>query len=133
MRDLLSMAAVLLAAILIFGFRTPILAALKRFDDRNVARRMQEARDRGDRLAHFRHTLQLAEEQVEQIGELTVADARTGSPVRHFVFEGERFVSRDEAEAARHAAVIAKARTFYQELPKALMQRGDGSISRNRK
>jgi hypothetical protein len=130
MRDLLSTAAVLLAAILIYGLRTPILAALKRFDSKNTARRLQEARDRSDHLAHFRHTLQLADEQVEQIGELTVADARTGAPVRLFVFEGERFLSRDDAEAARNEVVAAKARTFYQELPKALMQRGDGSISR---
>jgi hypothetical protein len=130
MRDMLSMAAFLLVAILIFGSRRQILAALKRFDDKNIARRLQEARDRSDRLAHFRHTLQLADEQVEQIGELTLADARTGSPARTFVFEGQRFLSRDEAEAARHEAVVAKARTFYQELPAALMQRGDGTIGR---
>lgn len=130
MRDLYSMAAFLLAAILLYGFRAQILAALKRFDDKNISRRMQEARDRSDHLAHFRHTLQLAEEQVEQVGELIVADARTGSPVKHYLFEGERFLSRDEAEAARNEAVVARARAFYQELPLALRQRGEGTIGR---
>ena len=131
MRDLFSMAAFLLAAILLYGLRTPILAALKRFDDRNIARRVQEVRDRGDHHAHFRHTLQLAEEQVESVGELIVPDARTGSPVTRFLFEGEQFLSRAEAEAARKEAVVAKARTFYHELPLALRQRGEGTIGRN--
>jgi len=125
-----SMAAFLLAAILLYGFRGPIMVALKRFDDRNVARRLREAHDRTDRLAHFRHTLELAEEQVEQIGEMIAPDARTGSPVRLFVFEGEQFLSRDEAEAARNDAVVARARTFYQELPLALRQRTEGNIGR---
>lgn len=130
MRDVFSMAAFLLAAILLYGCRAPILAALKRFDDRNIARRLQETRDRSDNLAHFRHTLALAEDQVETIGEMVVPDARTGSPVRLFVFEGEQFLSRDEAEAARNEAVIARARTFYQELPLALRQRNEGNIGR---
>jgi hypothetical protein len=128
MRDLYSMAAFLLALILLYGMRKPILARLKAFDERNAQRRLDEMQDRRDRLAHFRHTLKLAEEQVEEVGEITVPDARTGDPVKMYLFEGERFLSRDEAEAARNEVVVAKARGFYVELPKALAERREGKI-----
>jgi hypothetical protein len=131
MRDLLDSGAILLVAILVFGFRERILAVLKRFDARNAARRRNEVSDRQDRLAHYRHTLSLAEEQVEEIGETTMPDTRTGSPVTRYLFEGEMFASRDEAEAARNETVIAKARAFYKELPAALARRGDGKIGRD--
>ncbi len=61
----------------------------------------QEMRDRADSLAHFRHTLKLAEEQVEEVGEIDAIDERLGTPVTRYVFEGELFATRDEAEAAR--------------------------------
>jgi hypothetical protein len=128
MRDLYSMAAFILAMILLYGFRKPILARLKAFDERNAQRRLDEMRDRRDRLAHFRHTLKTAEEQVEEIGEILIPDARTGNPVKMYLFEGERFYSRDEAEAARNEAVVTKARGFYQELPLALSRRGDEKL-----
>lgn len=125
------MAAFILAMILLFGFRRPILARLKQFDERNAQRRLDELRDRRDRLAHFKHTLRLAEEQVEEIGEITVPDSRTGTPVKIYLFEGERYLSRDEAEAVRNESVIVKARAFYQELPRALAERrGDGKLRR---
>jgi hypothetical protein len=130
MRDLLDSGAILLVAILVFGFRERILSVLKRFDARNAARRRNEVSDRQDRLAHYRHTLSLAEEQVEEIGETTMPDARTGTPVTRYLFEGEMFASRDEAEAARNEAVVAKARAFYKELPAALARRGDGKLGR---
>ena len=81
MRDLYSMAAFILAMILLYGFRRPILARLRQFDERNSQRRMEELQDRRDQLAHFKHTVRLAEEQVEEIGEHVVPDARTGTPV----------------------------------------------------
>jgi hypothetical protein len=130
MRDMLSAAVFLLVAILVFGFRERILAVLGRFDARNVARRRQEASDRQDRLAHYRHTLDLAGEQVEEIGETTLPDARTGTRVTRYLFEGEMFASRDEAEAARNEAIVAKAREFYKELPAALTRRGNGKLGR---
>jgi hypothetical protein len=130
MRDLFSMAAFLLVLILLYGFRRPILAALKRFDEANIARRTEETHDRVDRLAHFKHTLRLAEEQVEDVTEMIGRDTRTGSPITLFVFEGEQFHSRDEAEAARNEAIVAKAREFYRELPVELMRRGDGTLGR---
>jgi hypothetical protein len=128
MRDLYSMAAFILVLMVVFGFRGQILARLKRFDDRNTRRREEELNDRRDRLAHFKHTMSLAEEQVEEIGEVTEPDSRTGTPVKLYLFEGERFFSRDEAEAARNEVVVAKAREFYRDLPKALTERRESKI-----
>jgi hypothetical protein len=119
-----------LAAILLYRFHRPILAALERFDARNVARKFEEARDRRDRLAHYRHTVKLAEEQVDDISETVESDRRTGRPVTRFLFAGEAFATRADAEAAREAAILAKARTFYMELPAALSRRGDASLRR---
>lgn len=123
MRQLILTAILLLAGILLYRFRAPFLDALRRFDERNHARRVQERLDRSDRLAHYRHTLHLAAEQVEEVGELATRDARTGLPVTRYLFEGEQFATRDEAEAARQRAIVAKARVFYEELPAALTQR----------
>jgi hypothetical protein len=123
MDNLVSTALVIFAAILLYRFRAPILRVLKRFDDRNIARHRQEFLDKRDHLAHYKHTLSLAEEQVEEVGELPAVDERTGQPVTRYVFEGEQFLSRDEAEAARQRTIVAKARQFYVELPAALAAR----------
>jgi hypothetical protein len=128
MTNLYEVAAFLLAAVLIFGFREQILERLRRFDQRNIARRRQEIQDRHDRFAHYKHTLELAGEQVEEISEIKVPDERTGDPVTRYLFEGETFASRDEAEAARNEEVVAKAREFYRELPRALAARGNGKL-----
>jgi hypothetical protein len=128
MHGLYMTAGVVLAGILVYGFHRPILAALARFDARNVARKFEEARDRRDRLAHYKHTLRLAEEQVDTIEVITVPDERTGTPVRHYLFAGETFLTRDDAEAARQHAVLARAREFYVELPTALARRGNGKL-----
>jgi hypothetical protein len=128
MTDLYTTVAIVLALILVFGFRERILSYLKHFDDRNEKRRLEELDDRRDRLAHFKHTMRLAGEQVEEIGEITEPDSRTGTPVKFYLFEGERFLSRDEAEAARNEIVVAKARDFYKELPRALAERRSGKI-----
>jgi hypothetical protein len=123
MRQLIVTTILLLCGILLYRFRAPILAALKRFDERNLERQRQERLDRTDQLAHYRHTLRLAEEQVEEVGELVARDPRTGLAVTRYLFEGEQFASRDEAEAARQRAIVAKARAFYEELPAALTRR----------
>jgi len=123
MNGLISTALVILCGILLYRFRKPIIDALRRFDAANVARRTQEVHDRRDRFAHYKHTLSLAEEQVEEVGKFQTQDERTGQPVTRYLFEGEQFLSRDEAEAARQRAIVAKARTFYEELPAALAHR----------
>lgn len=123
MDSLITTAIILLAGILIYRLREPILSALRRFDAKNIARRREEVEDRRDRFAHYKHTLRLAEEQVEEVSEFETRDERTGQPLTRYLFEGEQFASRDEAEAVRQRKIVAHARTFYQELPAALAGR----------
>jgi hypothetical protein len=106
-----------------------ILAALKRFDAQNVARIRQEQADRGDQLAHFRHTIGTAEEQVEEIFEISELDPRTATAVTHYVFEGERYATRWEAEKVRAQKIGDIARGFYRELPAALAHRGKDRLN----
>src|ERR1700742_4254089 len=109
MRDVVITAVFVLSMIVLYRFRAPILGALRRFDERNVERRAQEMRDRTDNLAHFRHTLGLAGEQVEEISEIAVPDQRTGEPVTRYVFEGEQFASMRDAQRARDESIRDKA------------------------
>lgn len=131
MHDLIVTFLVLVAGILTYRYRREIFTILKRFDERNRARIENEKRDRGDALAHFRHTLALAEEQTETVSEITLSDPRTATPVTRYVFEGEHFATRHEADRAREEKVRAKARAFYMELPIALSRRGDGELGRD--
>jgi len=127
--QLLTIFVVILAALLAYRYHRPVLAALKRFDDANRARIEGEIRDRADSLAHFRHTLKIAEEQVEEIVEITVPDERTGRPVKRYLFEGEVFADKREALRARDEKIRIKARAFYMELPAALAARKqDGKL-----
>jgi hypothetical protein len=130
MHSLYVTAAMVLAAILLYRFHKPILAAVERFDARNLSRKFEEARDRRDRLAHYRHTVRLAEEQVDDVRKVVTSDERTATSVVRFVFAGETFLRREDAEAARNGVVIAKAREFYAELPAALSHRGDTTLRR---
>jgi hypothetical protein len=130
MSRLFTAAAFLLAAIVVLRFWPRILAALKRFDARNVARIQQERLDRNDQLAHFRHTLGTAQEQVEDVSEIIELDPRTATSVTRYVFEGERFATRWEAEKARAQKIGDIARGFYRELPAALRaRRGDERLN----
>lgn len=95
------------------------LPRLKRFDAANVARIAQQERDRADGNAHFRHALDVANEQVEEVQEVQVGLAT------HYLFEAEAYASRDEAEEMRARRVAVVARRFYEELPAALMARGE--------
>jgi hypothetical protein len=124
MSRLVTTAIILLAAIILLRFWPRILAWLRQFDARNVARIRQEALDRADQLAHFRHTIGTAEEQVEDISEITELDPRTASSVTRYDFEGERFATRWEAEKVRAQKIGDIARGFYRELPAALAHRG---------
>jgi hypothetical protein len=123
MQSLISTTIIIVAAILLYRYRAPIVLALRRFDSRNRKRIEEEISDRRDPVAHYKHTLRLAEEQVEEVGEIATRDARTGEPLVRYVFEGEQFASRDEAEAARQRSIVGKARQFYVELPAALAHR----------
>ncbi|HVP83673.1 MAG TPA: hypothetical protein VMS78_03020 [Rhizomicrobium sp.] len=130
MRDLLYMAALVLILVFVFGYRERILAVLARFDRRNVERQMEQLQERSDPTAHFKHTLKLAEEQVEEISEIAVSDERTATPVTRYLFQGETFATRMEAEKARAETIGQIARGFYAELPKALAARGNGKLGR---
>jgi hypothetical protein len=101
------------------GFYRYGLPILKRFDQANVARIAREQRDRAEPNAHVRHALEVADEQVEEVQEVKVGS------LSHFLFEAEIFASREEAEEMRARRVGVVARRFYEELPAALMARGE--------
>jgi hypothetical protein len=101
------------------GFYRYGLPVLKRFDQANVARIAREQRDRAEPNAHVRHALEVADEQVEEVQEVKVGS------LSHFLFEAEIFASREEAEEMRARRVGVVARRFYEELPAALMSRGE--------
>ena len=59
-QNLLIVAVILAVAALFLAFRDRIVGALKRFDERNVARRAEEARALFDGYSHYRQTVELA-------------------------------------------------------------------------
>ncbi|HJT43582.1 MAG TPA: hypothetical protein VJ750_08780 [Rhizomicrobium sp.] len=111
MMNVLWACAFVLACIGFYRFGLP---RLKRFDQANVARIAQQARDKADANAHFRHALDVANEQVEEVQEI-----KTGQ-VTHYLFEAQVFATRAEAEGMRAQRVGVVARRFYDELPAAL-------------
>ena len=87
-----------LACILFYRFAIP---ALRRFDQENVQRIARQEHDKSDPEAHFRHALDVANEQVEAVQEI-----RTGTAMQ-YLFETQIYFSRDEAEEARaHVAFV---------------------------
>jgi len=114
MNNVLWACAFVLACILFYRFGLP---RLKRFDQANVARIVQQERDKSDATAHIRHALDIADQQVEEVQEVKVGT------LSHFLFEAEVFATREEAEEMRARRVGSVARRFYEELPAALMGR----------
>jgi hypothetical protein len=106
--------AFVLACIAVYRFGVPWM---KGFDAENVRRIAQQEQDKSDPAAHIRHTLEMAEEQVEPITEIKVGD------VVQYLFEAQMFLDRDAAEEARANRVGVIARRFYTELPQALAGR----------
>jgi hypothetical protein len=106
----------------LYRWGKPILDALRRFDARNVQRKQEQNAARFDPNAHYRETIRRAEEQVEEIAELS-----DPGPVTRFLFNGEEYDRREEAEEARMKIVIEKARGFYIELDTIYLGRQDGS------
>ncbi len=123
LRQLIATSLVILAALIVYRYRRWIVERLQRFDAENVRRIAQQERDRADPLAHYRHTLHVAEEQVEAVSEIVEPDERLGTPVTRYLFEGERFASRADAERVRADKIRAIARGYYQDLPVALAER----------
>lgn len=114
--DVITILAMFLGGALLYRYRYRVFAPFRRFEARNAARRAEEARALFDRYAHYHQTLQLTEEQVEQVTKIRVPDERTGQPVDRYLFLGVQYATRQEAEAVRHAQVIAMAREFYIDL-----------------
>ena len=126
-RDLIFTALFIFAILLLVHPR--VLAAFRRFDAGNRARIEAEQNDKRDNVAHFRHTLKLAEEQVEEVTSFTASDERTGQPVTRFLFDGETFAAESDAHLAREDMVRKIARGFYMDLPAALAARkGDDKL-----
>ena len=96
------------------GFYRFGIPRLKRFDQANVARIAQQERDKADANAHFRHALDVANEQVEEVQEIKTGD------VTRYLFEAQAFATREEAEEIRAQRVGVVARRFYDDLPAAL-------------
>jgi hypothetical protein len=111
MTNVLWTCAFVLACIGFYRFGIPWL---KRFDAANIARIAQQERDRTDANAHFRHAVEVAGEQVEEVQEIKTGD------VTRYLFEAQVFASRAEAEEMRAQRVGVVARRFYDELPAAL-------------
>src|ERR1700733_7737087 len=97
--NIVAISLIVLAGIVLAHPR--VLGAFRRFDARTRERIASERQDRADALAHFRHTLKLAEEQVEEVSAVTVPDERIGTPVTRYLFEGETFMSEADAAQAR--------------------------------
>ena len=116
MENVLWMSGFILLCLLAWRFGLP---RLKKFDQNNIARIEQQARDKADPNAHIRHALDVASEQVEEIQEIKVG------PVTHYLFEAQVFASREEAEEMRARRVGVVARRFYEELPTALTSRSE--------
>jgi hypothetical protein len=123
MSDSLEIVLIVLAMTAAVALRRPIRRALRRFDAKNAERRMQEYRSAFDQYAHYRQTVDLVEEQVEHVSTLSVPDERTGEPVTRYVFLGHWYPTRTEAEEARRAVVIEKAREFYVDLDRVFLSR----------
>lgn len=111
-----------LAVAALYRWGRPILQALRRFDARNARRKQEQYAARFDPNAHYRETMRLAEEQVEEITEVTHP-----GPLTRFLFDGEEYDRREDAEAARAAMVFEKARGFYVELDTIYLGRRGGA------
>jgi len=119
--DIVTAALVVLAVLVLMHPR--VTGLFRSFDTRNRARILSDRLDRADPQAHFRHTLKLAEEQVEEVSAVTVPDERTGEPVTRYLFEGETFMNEADAQQVRADRMRDIARGFYMDLPAALRAR----------
>ncbi|MDE2462850.1 MAG: hypothetical protein KGO02_03930 [Alphaproteobacteria bacterium] len=128
--DLVSTFCIIVAAIVLYRFRAPIIDRLRRFDRENQIRIAQQERECDDPVAHFRHALAVAEDQVEPVAEIRVHDERLGIGVKRFQFLGEQYALRSEAERARADKIRAITQEYYRELPRALQAREDEKLGR---
>ena len=128
--NLTTVVVITLAGVLLYWAWPRLTAALKRFDEDNRDRIVSQWQDRRDGSAHVRHTLAVAEEQVEAVVAVADRDPRTGTPVTRYSFEGIWYATREEAETVRAQKIGDIARGFYRDLPHALAaRRRDGRLN----
>jgi len=127
--DVLLTGLLIFAGLAAYRFFPAFLKILRRFDETNIRRIAAEERDRNDPTAHFRHTLGIAAEQVEAVSELIVLDPRTATSVTRYLFEGQQFATREDAERTRAEKVRNLARGYYMELPAALAAPRDDKLN----
>lgn len=127
--DIVTAALVVLAVLVLMHPR--VRGLFRSFDTHNRARILSDRLDRADPKAHFRHTLRLAEEQVEEVSAVTVPDERTGEPVTRYLFEGEAFMNEADAQQVRADRMRDIARGFYMDLPAALRARREEDRIKN--
>lgn len=128
--NLTSVTLIAVAGIALYWLWPRLSRALKQFDEGNRNRSIRDWQDRRDGKAHIRHTLEVAEEQVEAVVEIADKDPRTGTAVTRYSFEGIWYASRDEAERVRAEKIGEIARGFYRDLPAALAaRRRDGRLN----
>ena len=113
MTNILWITLLFLTGCALYRWREPLLGALRRFDASNRARCEDELRARLDPKEHYRQTLRVAAEEVEEVSEILEPDPRTGILLPAFLFLGVRYASRNEAVAARNAKIVEHAREFY--------------------
>ena len=99
----------------LWGWR--IVATLRAFDERRRAADLQLMYDRSNPTSHFRQS-------VDQINDDTpaVTQPSPGS----FVWNGEHYESREDAEQARWLHVLREARDFYKDLDRSFGNRISG-------
>jgi hypothetical protein len=123
MSNLVQVVLILSGVLAAVALYKPVLRALRKFEERNAERRMQELKSAMDAYSHYRQTMEFVEEQIEPVSTLTVRDERTGEPLTRYVFLGVWYAARQEAEAARYAAIVEKAREFYVDLDRVFLSR----------
>jgi len=123
MSNLISLFLMFFGGVLVYAFRRRIAEPLRRFEARNARRRTEEGRALYDSHAHYRQTVEFAQEEIEEVAKITVPDERLGAPVVRYLFLGDQYATRQEAEAARFQIVIEKAREFYRDLDKIYLAR----------
>ena len=121
MSNLIHVVLILCGVLLAVAAYKPLLRALRRFEARNAERRMQEFHSAMDQYAHYRQTIQLIEEHIEPVSPVPVHDERTGEPVTRYLFLGSLYATRKDAEGARYAIIIEKARDFYVDLDRVFL------------
>ena len=108
--------AALAAAVVAFAKRDRIEAALKRFDQANLAKRRHFADAMRTPGAHMNLTVEEMDARTEPV-ETVWAPPPGGGPLRkRFLWRGETFETEEEAKAARAQAVFDAARGFYADL-----------------